>query len=100
MPYKNQNIFVEKDILSEKLSEDEFLIDDLVGMSVFDNSDEFLGTIASVASNGATDILVIKPENAEIEQFLIPFVADLVPVVDMKQKRVIVKPIEGLFDEV
>lgn len=100
MPYKNQNVFVQKDILSDKLSEDEFLIDDLVGMNVFNNSDEFLGVIESVASNGATDILVVKPENTEIEQFLIPFVADLVPVVDMKQKRVIVKPIEGLFDEV
>ena len=47
-----------------------------------------------------TDILVVKPENEEIEQYLIPFVADLVPVVDIKHRRVIVKPIEGLFDEV
>ena len=69
-------------------------------MTVFDNSDEFVGTIESVASNGATDILVVKPENEEIEQYLIPFVADLVPVVDIKHRRVIVKPIEGLFDEV
>ena len=100
LPYKNQNIFVNKENLSEKLSDDEFLIDDLVGMNVFDNSDEFVGVIESVASNGATDILVVKPENGDIEQYLIPFVADLVPVVDIKHKRVIVKPIEGLFDEV
>ena len=46
------------------------------------------------------DILVVKPENGDIEQYLIPFVADLVPVVDINHKRVIVKPIEGLFDEV
>ena len=39
LPLKGQIIFVEENVIREKLEEDEFLIDELVGLSVFDIND-------------------------------------------------------------
>ena len=39
LPYKGCLLFVEEDVVRENLDEDEFLIDELVGLEVFDNND-------------------------------------------------------------
>ncbi len=95
--FKGQNLYIEKAAVTKTLDEDEFLIEDLIGMLVFDNTDELIGSVQSIGANNANDILCIKPENPDYEQFLIPFVKELVPVVDVKKRKIIIKPIEGLL---
>lgn len=97
MEVKGENLYISKEIVEKSLDEDEFLIEDLIGMMVFDNEDELIGTVQTVGSNAANDILCIKPENPDYNQFLIPFVKELVPVVDIKKRKIIIKPIEGLL---
>lgn len=97
MPYKGGNLYISKEIVEENLGEDEFLIEDLIGMSVFDNEDELVGIVQSVGENAANDILCVKPTDPEFEQFLIPFVKEFVPVVDVKKRKIVIKPIEGLL---
>ncbi len=96
LQYKGCLIFVEETLIRETLDEDEFLIDELVGLGVFDTEDRSLGFVVGVSNNGATDLLSVKTKSGKIS--LIPFVKAIVPSVDIKAKEVVVNNIEGLFD--
>lgn len=96
MPFKGCLLFVEQSTIRENLGEDEFLIDELTGLEVFDLKGEKIGVVIGVSNNGANDMLSIKSKTKKIS--LVPFVNALVPEVDMKNKKVIVNNIEGLIE--
>lgn len=93
--YKNSVIFVKEDEIREKLDEDEFLIDELVGCDVF-LDDKAVGVVVGVSNNGANDLLSVKSSSGKIS--LVPFVKAIVPDVDIKSRRVTVANIEGLIE--
>lgn len=97
--FKGKNIYITKDDAKKELQEDEFLIEDLIGLNVFDDKDDLIGTIKSVGSNKANDILCVVNEKMGRE-ILIPFVKEIVPIIDVKGQKIVVKLIEGLIDEV
>jgi len=97
LEYKGLLLFVKEDTIRENLDEDEFLIDELVGMGVLDaSSGENLGFVVGVSNNGATDLLSVKTKNKKIS--LIPFVKAIVPNVDIKNKKIMINNIEGLLE--
>ena len=55
-----------------------------------------MGTIVAVGENLANDILSVKDNNGK--EHLVPFVKEIVPVVDIKNKRIVVNNIGGLID--
>ena len=88
---------MEEDVVRENLDEDEFLIDELVGLSVFDNENgKNLGFVIGVSNNGASDLISVKTNSKKIS--LIPFVKAIVPVVDIKNKKIMINNIEGLLE--
>lgn len=96
MPYKGCLIFVEETTIRESLGEDEFLIDELTGLDVFDLKGENIGIIVGVSNNGVNDMLSVKSKTKKIS--LVPFVKALVPEVDIKNKKIVVNNIEGLIE--
>lgn len=97
IPLKGCLLFVEEDVVRENLDEDEFLIDELVGLSVFDNENgKNLGFVIGVSNNGASDLISVKTNSKKIS--LIPFVKAIVPVVDIKNKKIMINNIEGLLE--
>ncbi len=96
MPYKNNLLFVPEEVIREALEEDEFLIDELVGLEVYDINDKKLGFIIGVSNNGATDLLSVKSKSNKIS--LVPFVKAIVTGVSIKDKKVVVNNIEGLIE--
>ncbi len=96
MPYKGCLLFVEQSTIRENLGEDEFLIDELTGLEVFDLKGEKIGVVIGVSNNGANDMLSVKSKTTKIS--LVPFVKALVPEVDIKNKKVVVNNIEGLIE--
>ena len=94
--YKGCDIFLNKEEVEKNLDNDEYLINDLVGMEVFDTDDCSLGTITAVGENLANDILSVKDNNGK--EHLVPFVKEIVPVVDIKNKRIVINNIGGLID--
>ena len=78
------------------LKEDEFYIDDLVGLSSYDDSDNFLGKISAVSTSKGQDVLFLK--DAENKEHMIPFVKDIVTEVNLKEKKLTIKKIEGLIE--
>lgn len=93
--YKGQRIFISKAKALEKLDENEYLIQDLTGCSVFSEQNEKIGEVVNIATNSSQDLLNIK--NLLGQTFLVPFVDEFFPVVDIKNKKIIIKPIEGLL---
>lgn len=96
MEYKGAVLFVEENTIREKLEEDEFLIDELVGLSVFDTEDKKLGFVVGVSNNGANDLLSVKTNSKNIS--LIPFVKAIVLSVSIKDKKIVINNLEGLLE--
>lgn len=94
---KGKLLFVEESVIRENLNEDEFLIDELVGLEVFDNENgQKLGFVIGVSNNGASDLISIKTNSKKIS--LVPFVKAIVPVVDIKNKKILINNLEGLLE--
>ena len=96
LEYKGCNICIPVDALRNTLEEDEFLVDDLVGVDAFDTENNFVGKVDCINKQGSSDIIVIK--NEQDKEFLVPFVKALVPVVDLTNKKIVINAIEGLLE--
>lgn len=96
MDYKGCLLFVTESAIRENLDEDEFLIDELVGMRVFDMNDRDVGYVVGVSNNGATDLLSVKTSSKNIS--LVPFVKAIVTDVKLKERKIIINNIEGLLE--
>jgi 16S rRNA processing protein RimM len=80
------------------LEEEEFWVSDLVGMQVFTTDGASVGKVISIISTGS-DLLEVKGEGStDGKTILIPFVKNIVPVVDMKKQRIEVVDIPGLLE--
>ena len=95
--FKGENIYLAKEEVKNQLEEEEYLIDDLVGLNVFDDKDDFIGIVDSIAKSTGNDILSIKKKKKKYGNILVPFVKELVPIVDVKAKKIVIKPIKGLL---
>lgn len=96
LEYKGCLLFVDEDIIRETLDEDEFLIDELVGLDVVDADGNKLGFVVGVSNNGANDLLSVKTKSKNVS--LVPFVKAIVTGVSLKDKKVIINNIEGLLE--
>lgn len=96
IPYKNCLLFVDESTVREELGEDEFLIDELTGLEVFDLEDKKVGVVVGVSNNGVDDLISVKGLNKKIS--MIPFVKALVPHVDITGKKITINNIEGLIE--
>jgi 16S rRNA processing protein RimM len=93
---RNELLYTEVDIDAPGIDEDDYHVLQLVGCKAFlIDGDEF-GIVTDVLNLPGQDVLAIKSADGEV---LIPFVRQLVPVVDIKARRVTVIPpdIEGVI---
>jgi 16S rRNA processing protein RimM len=91
---RNELLYADVDIDAPGLDEDDYHVLQLIGCKAYlVDGDEF-GEVTEVLNLPGQDVLVIKSESTET---LIPFVRQLVPIVDIKARRMTVIPpvIEG-----
>ncbi len=96
MEFKGAFLYVEEQTIRDSLEEDEFLIDELVSLEVFDQDDKKLGFVVGVSNNGASDLLSVKTNSKKI--VLVPFVKAIVTDVDIKNRKIKINNIEGLIE--
>lgn len=89
--YRNILLFSEVDIDEPGLDEDDYHVLQLVGCQAYSIDGDLLGEVSEVLNLPGQDVLSIETDSGEI---LIPFVRQLVPVVDIKAKRITVIPPE------
>ena len=77
---------------------DEFRDHELIGLSVLTRAGEPVGQVADILHHGQ-DLLVIKGDGArQGAEILVPFVAPLVPEIDVAAGRLVIDPPPGLLD--
>lgn len=78
-----------------ELEEDEFYFHEIIGCKVFTTEGEEIGTVTEILTPGANDVWVVKGKGGK--EHLIPYIAHVVLKVDVKEKTVIIDPMEGLL---
>jgi 16S rRNA processing protein RimM len=78
---------------------DEFHDYELIGLEVVTAAGDPVGVITDVLHQGQ-NLLVVRPapDQPDHEEILVPFVAAIVPEVDVKAGRVVIDPPAGLLD--
>ncbi|MGA1596578.1 MAG: ribosome maturation factor RimM [Candidatus Nanopelagicales bacterium] len=76
---------------------DEYYDDTLVGLDVVTLDGQRVGAVTDVLHLPGQDVLAVR-EQPDAAEILIPFVSEIVPVVDVDGGRIIVAPPEGLLD--
>jgi 16S rRNA processing protein RimM len=80
------------------LEEEEFWVDDLIGTQAYTTGGDLIGSVVSVIESGSYLIEIRRDSDPPGKTILVPFVRDIVPVVDVKQRRLEIEPINGLLD--
>lgn len=76
-----------------ELEEDEYFITDLIGMKVYTEEGELIGTLEEVLQTGANDVYIVKAKEREV---LLPAIKEVIKKVDIEGRVMIVRLLEGL----
>lgn len=76
---------------------DEFYDDALLGLEVVTRDGTCVGAITEVLHLPGQDVLAVRAEPGAPE-ILVPFVAEIVPVVDLEARRIVIDPPAGLLE--
>ena len=86
---RNEMLYSDVDINESTGDDDEYHVLQLIGCMTFLESGQEYGEVSDVINLPGQDLLAIKTQEGES---LIPFVHQLVPEVDVKNKRIVVIP--------
>lgn len=78
-----------------ELPDDTYFITDMIGMNVYTEENKLLGTLIDIFPTGSNDVYVVKDELGK--QILLPAIGEVIKNVDVKEKRMTVKLIQGLI---
>ncbi len=94
-PLIGKTLYVDRDDI--ELEEGTYFIQDIIGLTVFDaDSGICYGKITDVYQNGATDVYSIRKENGT--ELMFPCIPEIVLETDIENGKMIIRPLEGLFD--
>jgi len=79
----NQYVYIRKQDLPE-LIEGAYYQHELIGMDVLDESERGLGKIVSIISTGANDVYVVKPQDENQPDILIPAISSVVQEINLR----------------
>lgn len=87
---RGTKLWIERDKLPGLESEDEFYIEDLIGLRAEDSDGNDAGTILAVENFGAGDLLEIKPPQGA--SYYLPFTKANVPTLSLADGKVVIVP--------
>ena len=65
---------IDKKLLLSVKEEDEFLVDDIIGMVIYDENGNIVGQVLDIVNYGAGDIFIMKCEGRRFE---VPYIKDV-----------------------
>lgn len=93
--FRDTILLAEVDIEAKGENEDDFHVLQLIDCRVVTGSGIEVGKVVDVISLPGQDLLAVESSKGEI---LIPFVYEIVPIVDIKAKLITITPPDGLLD--
>lgn len=92
---RNSIVYIDRNDI--ELDEGTYFIQDLIGLTVKDaDTGEEYGTVKDVFETGANDVYEVKKGE---KTFLVPAIPDVIVNTDIENSLLIIRPLEGLFDE-
>lgn len=91
---RNSYLLVDRE-KEKPLEKDTYYVVDMIGLEVYTEKGEFLGTLDDIFNTGSNDIYVVKDELGK--QILLPAIKEVVKKIDMEQKKIIVNLIPGIM---
>ena len=89
-----KDVYVRGEDMPE-LEDDSYYVKDMIGVQVYDESEGYIGKIKSVFFTPANDVYEIETEDGKT--VLIPAVKEFIENIDMANKKMNVKLIEGMI---
>ncbi len=77
------------------LDEDEYYFHEIIGCKVLLPNDEEIGKVTEILTPGANDVWVVKGKG---KTYYIPYIEHVVVEVNVKEKYIVIEPMEGLLD--
>ncbi len=77
------------------LDDDSYYYFDVIGCAAFFKN-KMLGTVTDILEAGSGEILIIS--NEEGKQYMVPFVESMVETKNIRDRRLDINPVEGLFE--
>lgn len=93
--YREKELFIDEQN-TRTLEEDEYMVSDLIGLVASLEDGTILGRVVNVLPYSANDIYVVESEDEK--EYLIPARKEFVPVVDIKNGIMVVRPIKGMIE--
>ena len=90
---RDQLISAEVD--TNNMAEGEYHFQQLIGSQVFLKSGDLVGVVDEIVKLPGQDLLSVNKDGKEV---LIPMVKQIIVSIDIKTKKIVVDPPEGLFD--
>lgn len=92
---KGADLLQEEDAVEFELGENEFHYQEIIGLDVLiEDTLEKIGRVKEIFETGANDVWVVKGDR----EYMIPYIEDVVKVVDLENSRVIISPLEGMLE--
>lgn len=86
---------VPQSVFQDEEKEDYYLLQ-LKGFSLFDENENLKGSVVDFGNNGAQDLLVIENDSKKFE---VPYVDELIKVLDFTEKKLVMALPEGIEQE-
>ena len=93
---KGKMLYIKEEDL-EELPPGVFYIRDMIGMDVVSDKGDYLGVLSDVNTNVPQKLYVVKRENKS--DILIPGVDEFILDINMEDRKITVKVIEGLYED-
>lgn len=90
LDYKGKKVYINRD----EIEFSGILDTDIIGLEVI--ADKKIGIVKDIMKTKAHDILVVEENDS---RYLIPYIKEFVDKIDLKNKKIYIKEIEGLIDE-
>lgn len=95
---KGSDICIEKEEAErtrDALEDDSYYYYDIIGCAVY-CKDQLFGTVTDILEAGSGEILVISDSGGK--KYMVPFVESMVETDTIRNRRLVINPVEGLFD--
>ena len=93
--YRQKSLYVTREN-AVKLAKNEYFIADLIGLAIYDEDSQQIGTLTDVLQTGANDVYII--EMTDGRELLLPAIKECVLSVDMEERKMVVHILDGLLD--
>jgi len=91
--FKGAEILISKETLARE--EDECFWYEILGLKVYLDTGDYLGTVSYIISAGSNDVYVVREGEKEI---FIPATYEVVKEIDLENEKMIISAMEGLLE--